>query len=109
MFEMSAGVGDRFIFVAKVADRTVGVAYLSRTWTLERGGDSVWLEELYVEPELRGRGIGQRLLQAAIEHARALGCAGMELEVEANHGRAANLYRRFDFVELPRRRYSRPL
>jgi GNAT superfamily N-acetyltransferase len=96
-----------FIYIARDRSRTVGVAYLSRTWTLERGGDSVWLEELYILPELRSRGLGQRLLLAAIDHARQLGCAGMELEVEQSHARAANLYRRLGFVELPRRRYTR--
>lgn len=50
----------------------VGVAYLSFTWTLEHGGKSCWLEELYVMPAYRKRGIGRQLLDAGCQRAVAL-------------------------------------
>jgi GNAT superfamily N-acetyltransferase len=87
----------------------VGVAYLSFTWTLEHGGLSCWLEELYVAPPYRERGIGRALLLDAIEHARAAGCAAMDLEVEAAHDRAEHLYLREGFVAHTRRRFVRKL
>src|SRR5262245_34863029 len=43
-----------------------GMAYLSYVWTLEHGGKSAWLEELYVVPPARSRGIGTLLLHAVI-------------------------------------------
>src|SRR5262245_54653220 len=88
--------------VARTGGDLVGVAYLSFTWTLEHGGKSAWLEELYVVPERREHGIGTRLLSAACEHARDAGCAAVDLEVESSHARAANLYARTGFT--PHRR-----
>src|SRR5882672_7465925 len=46
-----------FMLVANAAaGRAVGVAYASTILTLEHGGVSGWLEELYVLPEWRGKG-----------------------------------------------------
>ena len=97
------------LLLARLDGRPVGVAYLSYQWTLEHGGKIAWLEELFVEPELRAEGLGRRLLQAACDHARRAGCAAIDLEVEAAHPRAANLYAREGFRSLDRRRFVRSL
>ena len=94
--------GRALILVAREGARPVGLAFLSFQWTLERGGWVMWLEELYVLPELRGQGTGTALLRAALEVARARGCRAVELEVEASHARAANLYARAGFQPLAR-------
>ena len=96
------------ILVAR-APGPVGVAVLAYTWTLEHGGRAAWLDELYVVPERRGAGIGQRMLAAALTVARADGCLGLDLEVDADHARAESLYLREGFVKLPRRRFARRL
>jgi GNAT superfamily N-acetyltransferase len=101
--------GRALILVARVDDRPVGLAYLSFQWTLERGGRVCWLEELYVLPELRGRGIGARLLRATLEVAQARACLAVELEVEASHARAANLYARAGFRPLDRVHWTLPM
>jgi GNAT superfamily N-acetyltransferase len=97
------------ILVVRQDGRPVGVAYLSFGWILERGGPAMFLEELYVLPELRGQGLGTALLDAALELARARGCRSAELEVEASHGRAANLYARAGFRPLERVHWTLPL
>jgi GNAT superfamily N-acetyltransferase len=89
--------------------RAVGLAYLSYQWTLEHGGKIAWLEELFVEPDLRSAGLGSRLLTAALEQARAVGCRAVDLEVDNGHPRAARLYRRAGFVALDRSRFYRLL
>lgn len=101
--------GRALVLLAREGGRPIGVAYLSFQWTLERGGRVMWLEELYVLPERRGQGIGQRLLDAALEGARARGCLAVELEVEASHSRAANLYARAGFRALDRVHWTLPL
>jgi GNAT superfamily N-acetyltransferase len=87
----------------------VAVAWVSFTWALEHGGLTAWLEELYVVPDRRGSGIGTRLLREAERRARAAGCAAVDLEVDVEHGRAADLYRREGFVPLPRARWVKKL
>ena len=86
-----------------------GVAELSWQFSLERAGPVAWMEELYVTPELRGRGLGKRLIERAVREARKAGCVTLELEVVRGHERAAKLYLRQGFAQLPRLRYSRRL
>jgi GNAT superfamily N-acetyltransferase len=69
------------LFVATLQRVPVGLAYLSFTWTLEHGGKTAWLEELYVVPEQRQKGIGQALLTAVCAHATEQDCAAVDLEV----------------------------
>ena len=49
-------------------------------------------------PEYRGRGIGERLLCASIDAARAAGFERIELTVYARNARAAALYHKVGFV-----------
>jgi GNAT superfamily N-acetyltransferase len=97
------------ILVARQEAEVVGIAVLAYTWTLEHGGKSCWLDELYVQPEFRVRGLGTLLLRTAIELTTADGCIAMDLEVESSHARAANLYLREGFHPRTRSRYLRPL
>jgi GNAT superfamily N-acetyltransferase len=87
----------------------LGFAYLAYTWTLEHGGKSAWLEELYVLPSARERGIGTALLGAVIAHARSEGCAAIDLEVEESHERASRLYARGGFTSHRRARWFKKL
>ncbi len=94
------------LLLAHLGEAPVGAAYLAYTWTLEHGGRVAWLEELYVRPEHRSQGIGGDLLTAVLAHARAAGCAAIDLEVESSHARAAGLYIRRGFRQLGRTRFS---
>lgn len=98
-----------FVLLALRDGGAVGVACVSYSWTVERGGMVAWLDELYVAPAMREHGMGNELLRRAIVTAGTAGCRAMELEVEASHARAEHLYRRHGFTDLPRRRWSRPL
>lgn len=96
-----------FLVVARAGDEAIGVAYVARHWSLEHGGPSCWLEELYVLPAWRCRGVGVALVRASLGRARGLGCLVMDLEVTADHARAEHLYAREGFRELGRRRWAR--
>ena len=49
-------------------------------------------------PAYRGRGLGSRLIEAALERARAAGFVRIELDVYADNARAIALYERLGFV-----------
>jgi ribosomal protein S18 acetylase RimI-like enzyme len=97
------------VLVATDGGSVIGFAALSFVWPLEHGGKSAWLEELYVEPAERGRGVGSALLRAACELAAASGAMAVDLEVDADHARAAHLYERNGFAPVARARYVRRL
>lgn len=96
-----------FLLVARHGAQVVGVAYVAMIWSLEHGGPSSWLEELYVLPDRRGRGVGAALVRASLAAARGRGCLMMDLEVTEDHARAARLYEREGFVALARGRWVR--
>ena|SRR5258706_3102864 len=98
-----------FILVAKDAGSVVGVAYVAAILSIEHGGRVGWLEELYVSPARRGKGIGAALLKAALNCARQTGMVAIDLEVDVGHRRAESLYRRAGFHSLPRSRWARRL
>jgi ribosomal protein S18 acetylase RimI-like enzyme len=56
-----------------------------------------YLQELYVVPAQRGRGIGQALLEAAIEASRAAGAAWIELNTSESDVAARALYAKLGF------------
>ena len=56
-----------------------------------------YLEELYVVPDLRGRGLGQALMEAAIETARAKGAGYMDLGTAETDTAARALYEKLGF------------
>jgi GNAT superfamily N-acetyltransferase len=99
-----------FMLVASGVDgEPVGVAYASCLLSLEHGGISGWLEELFVLPQWRNLGIGSQLITAVVADARKLGWRAIDLEVESGHHRAISLYARHQFQPLSRTRYVRPL
>jgi GNAT superfamily N-acetyltransferase len=101
--------GKGLALIASSEKADLGVAVLSFSLTLERGGATAWLDELYVVPASRGRGVGRALLRRALREARKEGCESVHLEVVRGHGRAARLYVREGFRRLPRTRYMRVL
>jgi len=91
------------------AGRPVGLVAVSFGFPMEHGGRGAWLEELYVMPDARGRGLGESLLRAALDLAAADGAVAIDLEIERGHERVERLYRRAGFEPLARARWARRL
>jgi ribosomal protein S18 acetylase RimI-like enzyme len=83
------------LLVARDADRIVGTAtlivYTSPAWTKGR------IEDVVVDAPARGRGIGEALVHACIEQARARGASVVELQSRQSRGEANRLYQRMGF------------
>jgi ribosomal protein S18 acetylase RimI-like enzyme len=56
-----------------------------------------YLEELYVVPDRRGRGLGRALMEAAMEVAREQGAAHMDLGTAEDDAAARALYESLGF------------
>lgn len=53
---------------------------------------------MWVDPVLRGQGVGARLFDTVVAHLRAIGCATIELSVTETNAPAIALYRSRGFV-----------
>ena len=74
-----------------------GLAVLRFRPSLWKDALDCYLEELYVVPDRRGQGIGQTLMEASIEFARAQGAVDMHLATSEDDVAARALYERLGF------------
>jgi ribosomal protein S18 acetylase RimI-like enzyme len=81
----------------------LGYLILTLGYSVEYGGRDGFIDDLYLAPGLRGRGVGTRLLAFALERAAALGIGTLHLEAEAGNADAGRLYRAAGFEETGRR------
>src|ERR1043165_3743064 len=63
--EVCADDSRGFLLLAESDGQAVGIAYVATILSIEHAGVVGWLEELYVLPEHRQKGIGTALLDAA--------------------------------------------
>jgi ribosomal protein S18 acetylase RimI-like enzyme len=85
------------ILIFETEGRIVGYAILIFYWSNEYGGDIVHIDELYVKPEHRGRGIAAAFLKQL--HRQSYGAVALELEVTPSNTRALHYYKRLGFKE----------
>ena len=75
----------------------VGVCQLRYRLSVWTGTDDCCLEDLFVEADVRGSGLGRELVEAALERARARGCTRMDLDANEANAPAQALYRSVGF------------
>jgi GNAT superfamily N-acetyltransferase len=86
------------LYVALQDGRIVGsYAFLMMHNLGHLGAPSAIVEDVVVDPVTQGRGIGQAMMQHAVEEARALGCYKLMLSSNAKRDRAHALYEQLGF------------
>lgn len=85
------------------ADHRCGYLALCYGYSLEFGGRDGFVDELFIDPAFRNRGLGTQALMAACELARADGVRVLYLEVRRDNLAAQRYYERLGFG--PRDRY----
>jgi len=83
------------IVVFEEGKAAIGCAILIPYWSNEYGGNVLHIDELYVKPEHRGRGIATRFIKQILrsEH----GTVAFQLEVTPTNTRAKNYYCKLGF------------
>lgn len=84
--------------VFEVDRRVVGYALLFKFWYNEFGGMVLNIDELFVEPEFRSRGIAVRYL-SELQERKEKDYVALSLEVLPQNERAYSLYKRAGFKE----------
>ncbi len=88
-----------YAFIAEQAGRPVGAAVWSYTFDAFSGYPALFLEELFIEPEQRGLGLGLDMLRALVRRAVAEGCSRIGWYVLEGNEPAAGFYRRIGAAE----------
>lgn len=84
--------------------RVTGYVALCFGYSIEFGGRDAFIDEVYVSPEFRGRGIAAAALGLVETRARTLGVRALHLEVDRDTTPLLRLYERVGFRERNRYR-----
>ena len=76
-----------------------GYGMVATSYSTEAGGLCAWIEDIYIKPEFRGRGIGTGFLAFVRQHYGDR-VARIRLEAEPENERAMAVYRKAGFQEL---------
>jgi ribosomal protein S18 acetylase RimI-like enzyme len=79
--------------------KPVGYVILTMGYSFEFRGRDAFIDELYIEPELRRKGLGRRAMKFVEERAREFGVNAVHLEVDRGNVAAQELYRRAGYVD----------
>jgi GNAT superfamily N-acetyltransferase len=83
---------DGMLIGAKEGERFAGYACLYWHFSSLTAAESVLMNDLFVEPDYRGRGVGRALIEAAAEVARERGAAHLEWATAPDNHTAQRLY-----------------
>jgi len=85
-------------WVAANNDRLMGYLFIVFFLSLEYGGLVAEVDEFFVQPDTRGRGIGVAMLRSAEEALRRLGVVRLQLQLAVENQRAREFYCRCGFA-----------
>jgi len=88
------------VFLAEVSGRTVGYAIVFETYSSFLALPTLYLEDLFVLREYRGRGVGYHLFTHCVQEALSRGCGRMEWAVLDWNRLAVNFYERLGARQL---------
>ncbi len=88
--------------LAVQANRPVGALLCSALFSTTRGGGGLYVSDLWVAPDCRGRGLGRALLARAVAQAQATsGAHFVKLAVYDDNPQARRAYQRLGFAAQP--------
>ncbi len=85
-----------FVFLAD--EKIIGYGMLAKGYSTEFGGECIWIEDIFIEAEYRGRGYGTKFIEYVKEiYPNKI----LRLETEHENLSALNVYKNLGFKELP--------
>jgi ribosomal protein S18 acetylase RimI-like enzyme len=97
------------VWLAEAEGHVAGHLVLTFCYSMEHGGRSAFIDDLFVRPALRNRGVGRALVGHARAICEELGVRAMHLEVARTNAPAQAIYRAVGFVSTDRELLTLPL
>jgi len=97
---LTAANAKLFGLIAEDDGIPVGMALYFYNFSTFRGRHGIYIEDLYVAPAARGQGVGQHLLKAIAQKARAHDCARVEWWVLDWNEPAIGFYKKLGAVAM---------
>jgi GNAT superfamily N-acetyltransferase len=95
------------VLIARLEGRPAGFALFFHTFSTFLGRRGLWLEDLFIDPAFRGRGIGKALLRRVAALAQERGCGRFEWSVLDWNAGAIRFYESLGATVLPDWRIAR--
>ncbi|MDD6098601.1 MAG: GNAT family N-acetyltransferase [Oscillospiraceae bacterium] len=85
-------------YVFAEQEKIMGYAMAAKSFSTEFGKPCVWIEDIYIKPDYRGKGIGSQFLDYIEQKYRD---SILRLEVEEDNTAAVHVYKKNGFDVLP--------
>ncbi len=85
------------VYLIGPARAPIGYASVSFGWSVQAGGLEGLLDEFYIRPAVRGRGIGTEVLLSLPKALAAAGLRSLHLEVDRGNAKLRKLYEKLHF------------
>lgn len=102
------GVGAAFIdappsryWIGECDGEPVASVSVVTEWSNFRGGNYWWIQSIFIQPEHRGSGLIEKLIDGVATAARTSGALDLRLYARDSNSRALQAYRRYGFVSAP--------
>lgn len=79
----------------------LGYVLVTFGWSVAAGGMIGWLDEVFIRPSVRRRGIGTECLHAVSVSLKAAGMKAMHVQLDSDNAAAARFCSRAGFVAAP--------
>ena len=90
------------VWLVETDGAAAGYVVVTYGFSLEYHGRDALVDEFFLRPEWRGRGVGRRALEFVAAFCRAEGISAIHLAVDHNNERALRVYRQFGFAAQER-------
>jgi GNAT superfamily N-acetyltransferase len=96
-------------YFIKQGDERIGYVILTRYHSVEKGGLTMYIDELYVEAPFRRHGVGRRILAKIVELAKIEGAKTLWAQAEPYNEAAQHFFKALGFQPNPNVNFERPL
>jgi GNAT superfamily N-acetyltransferase len=95
------------VILAEVNETPVGFALVYYTYSSLLAQSSLWMDDLFIQPHMRGRGIGTALVTYLAELAQSRNCGRMDWMVATDNTQGMAFYQKLGATILERNRVCR--